>query len=107
MQQTFLLTVPDLPACRGHRWLCCCCAVTITYGFDASRSSLEFPNSLISLQLLRGFDSGATGYQFEEFFNWIAQPPIHYHLGVDGLSLFLVLLTTLLTPISIWRLEID
>ena len=28
-------------------------------------------------------------------------PPIHYHLGVDGISLFLVLLTTFLTPISI------
>jgi NADH-quinone oxidoreductase subunit M len=55
----------------------------------------------ISLLLLRGFDSVATGYQFEEFHAWIPQPPIHYHLGVDGLSLFLVLLTTLLTPISI------
>ena len=51
----------------------------------------------ISLLLLRGFDSAATGYQFEEFHEWIPQPPIHYHLGVDGLSLFLVLLTTLLT----------
>ena len=56
---------------------------------------------LISLLLLRGFSSGASGYQFEELHNWIPQPPIHYHLGVDGLSLFLVLLTTLLTPISI------
>src|ERR1700730_9651072 len=55
----------------------------------------------ISLLLLRGFESGATGYQFEEFRAWIPQPPIHYHLGVDGLSLFLVLLTTLLTPLSI------
>ena len=43
----------------------------------------------------------AAGYQWEEFHAWIPQPPIHYHLGVDGLSLFLVLLTTLLTPISI------
>ena len=55
----------------------------------------------ISLLLLRGFSSSASGYQFEELHNWIPQPPIHYHLGVDGLSLFLVLLTTLLTPISI------
>ncbi len=49
----------------------------------------------LSLLLLRGFDMHATGYQLEEFHNWIPQPPIHYHLGVDGLSLFLVLLTTL------------
>ena len=55
----------------------------------------------ISLLLLRGFVAQATGYQFEEFHEWIEQPPIHYHLGVDGLSLFLVLLTTLLTPVSI------
>ena len=43
----------------------------------------------------------AAGYQWEEFRAWIPQPPIHYHLGIDGLSLFLILLTTLLTPISI------
>ena len=39
-------------------------------------------------------------YQFEELRNWIPSPPIHYHLGVDGISLFLVLLTTFLTPIA-------
>ena len=55
----------------------------------------------ISLLLFRGFNSQLAGYQWEEFHNWIPQPPIHYHLGVDGLSLFLVVLTTLLTPISI------
>ena len=55
----------------------------------------------ISLLLLRGFDPHATGYQMEEFRAWIPQPPIHYHLGIDGISLFLVLLTTFLTPIAI------
>ncbi len=55
----------------------------------------------ISLLLFRGFNSQAAGYQWEEFHNWIPQPPIHYHLGIDGLSLFLVVLTTLLTPVSI------
>ena len=55
----------------------------------------------ISLLLFRGFNSQVAGYQWEEFHNWIPQPPIHYHLGIDGLSLFLVILTTLLTPISI------
>jgi NADH-quinone oxidoreductase subunit M len=55
----------------------------------------------LSLLLLRGFDAHAAGYQWEEFRAWIPQPPIHYHLGIDGLSLFLVLLTTLLTPVSI------
>ena len=55
----------------------------------------------ISLLLFRGFNSQAAGYQWEEFHNWIPQPPIHYHFGVDGLSLFLIVLTTLLTPVSI------
>jgi NADH-quinone oxidoreductase subunit M len=43
----------------------------------------------------------AAGYHLEEFAQWINQPPIHYHLGVDGISMFLVILTTFLTPISI------
>ncbi len=54
-----------------------------------------------SLFLLRGFDAGSGQYQFEEIRNWISSPPIHYHLGVDGISLFLVLLTTFLTPLAI------
>jgi NADH-quinone oxidoreductase subunit M len=52
------------------------------------------------LFLLPKFDSATTGYQFEEFHPWIGNS-IHYHLGVDGISLFLVLLTTFLTPVSV------
>ncbi len=54
----------------------------------------------ISLLLLPGFDSGAPGFQFVEMHPWIGQA-IHYHIGVDGISLFLVLLTTFLTPLAI------
>ena len=56
---------------------------------------------LFSLWLVRGFDAGNPGYQFEEFHRWIVSPTINYHLGLDGISLFLVLLTTFLTPIGI------
>lgn len=56
---------------------------------------------LFSLLLLRGVPLGSSGYQLEEFAKWIPAPPIHYHLGVDGISMFLVLLTTFLTPISV------
>ena len=56
---------------------------------------------LFSLLLLRGVPIGSSGYQLEEFAKWISAPPIHYHLGVDGISMFLVLLTTFLTPISV------
>src|ERR1700734_2142270 len=59
-------------------------------------SLVEF---VFSLGLLRYFDSANAGYQFVEYHNWIGKT-IHYHLGIDGISLFLVLLTTLLTPIS-------
>jgi NADH-quinone oxidoreductase subunit M len=55
----------------------------------------------ISLFLLRGFDSVNPAYQFEEYYDWIARANIHYHLGADGISLFLVLLTTFLTPLAI------
>jgi NADH-quinone oxidoreductase subunit M len=56
---------------------------------------------VISLFLLPGFNAANPNYQLEEFRRWISIPPIHYHLGVDGISLFLVLLTTFLTPLSI------
>jgi NADH-quinone oxidoreductase subunit M len=58
---------------------------------------LEFA---LSLLLLRGFAAGSTNYQFEELHDWIPAPPVHYHLGVDGISLFLVLLTTFLVPVA-------
>jgi NADH-quinone oxidoreductase subunit M len=54
----------------------------------------------VSLLLLRGFDSANPEYQFVERHAWIGET-IQYHLGVDGISLFLVLLTTFLTPIAI------
>jgi NADH-quinone oxidoreductase subunit M len=55
----------------------------------------------ISLWLLPGFIAADPKYQFEEFYDWIGRANIHYHLGVDGISLFLVLLTTFLTPLAI------
>ncbi len=42
-----------------------------------------------------------TGYQFQTNVPWINFPPIRYHVGLDGLSLWLVLLSTLLTPIAV------
>jgi len=56
---------------------------------------------LLSLGLAVGFHTGAEGYQFETDVPWISSPAIRYHIGVDGLSLWLVLLSTLLTPIAI------
>lgn len=55
----------------------------------------------LSLLLLFRFSALEGGYQFEERLNWIPSLGISYHLGLDGLSLFLVLLTTFLTPLAI------
>src|SRR5713101_5624514 len=55
----------------------------------------------LSLLLIPGVRIGASGYGLEEFHTWIKDPSINYHLGVDGISLFLVLLTTFLTAISV------
>jgi NADH-quinone oxidoreductase subunit M len=60
-------------------------------------SLIEFGMSLV---LLYGFQMGIADYQFSEYLPWIGTA-IHYHIGIDGLSLFLVLLTTFLTPLAI------
>jgi NADH-quinone oxidoreductase subunit M len=54
----------------------------------------------LSLVLYFEFDGTIAVPQFVEKANWIASG-LEYHLGVDGLSLFLVLLTTLLVPLAI------
>ena len=56
---------------------------------------------LLSLSLYFGFDAEMTGYQFEERANWISGSGISYHLGVDGISMPFILLSTFLTPLSI------
>jgi NADH-quinone oxidoreductase subunit M len=61
-------------------------------------SVVEF---IFSLLLIPRVPIGVSGYSLVENFRWIGDPPIHYHLGVDGISLFLVILTTFLTPISV------
>lgn len=47
------------------------------------------------------FDTGASGFQLVESHSWIPSLGISYHLGVDGISLLLVLLTALLTVVAI------
>src|SRR3989440_4844405 len=52
-----------------------------------------------SLGIVMGFREGVAGLQLVEMRTWIPQWGISYALGVDGISLWLVLLTTLLTPV--------
>src|SRR5437870_3687582 len=69
-----------------HRW--------IAFAFTA----LVF---LLSLLLLIETTPSASALRFEENYSWIASIGARYHVAVDGISLLLVLLTTLLVPISI------
>lgn len=56
---------------------------------------------LASLHLPWHYVRGGEGFQYEQNIPWIAHPNIHYHLGVDGISLWLVVLTTFLTPLCV------
>ena len=61
---------------------------------------------VVSVFVLAHFDPAATGYQFEDRGEWLALDGIGYHMGVDGISMPFVVLTTLLTPLAIlasWR----
>ena len=59
---------------------------------------LEF---LVSLPVALSFDASAAGMQFVAKVPWIPQYGISYHVGVDGISLWLLMLTTFLMPITI------
>src|SRR5260221_1277283 len=56
---------------------------------------------LISLILWVRFDPTKAAFQFEEKLAWVPALNIGYHMGIDGISLFFVLLSTLLTPICV------
>ncbi|HLY61170.1 MAG TPA: NADH-quinone oxidoreductase subunit M [Terriglobia bacterium] len=60
----------------------------------------------LAIVAFAGFDPGQAGFQFTEVVPWIDSPSISYSVGLDGLSLLLVLLSAFLTPLSIlasWR----
>ena len=61
---------------------------------------ISFLNFLISLYLLFSFNQQDADFQFEERYFWI-EYGISYHLGVDGISILFIVLTTMLVPICI------
>src|SRR5262245_8571266 len=52
---------------------------------------------LVALPLWSRFDATAHGFQFQEVVSWIPRFNIHYHLGIDGISLLLILLNCVTT----------
>jgi NADH-quinone oxidoreductase subunit M len=55
----------------------------------------------LALKLFLAFSPNQPGMQFVEHRPWITSPPIGYHLGIDGLSVLLILLSAFLTPLAI------
>ena len=70
----------------------------LTRWFAFGASLIPF---LLSLVVWFRFEAGQPGFQFEESYVWYEAIGSSLHLGVDGLSLTMVLLTTLLTPLAI------
>jgi NADH-quinone oxidoreductase subunit M len=55
----------------------------------------------LGIYLWSAFDPSQAGFQFVEEHPWFSGAAVNYHMGVDGISLFLVLLTVFLTPIAV------
>jgi NADH-quinone oxidoreductase subunit M len=56
---------------------------------------------ILSLHMPVHFVIGQPGFQFDVNAPWITSPNIHYHMGVDGVSMWLVILTTFLLPLCV------
>jgi NADH-quinone oxidoreductase subunit M len=56
---------------------------------------------LVSLLILPDFDAAKAGFQLEVNKPWVESLGINFHLGVDGISLWLVLLTTFMVPVTL------
>jgi len=65
---------------------------------------------LVTIPLITRFDSSTAAMQFQEKLPWIERFNVNYHLGVDGLSVWFVLLTafiTVIVVISAWKVITD
>jgi len=60
-----------------------------------------FAGFLVSLPLVFRFDKTVAGFQFEESASWIPTLGVNYHIGIDGISLLLVMLTTVVGSLAI------
>jgi len=66
---------------------------------------LAFASSIIALGLAlllwHRFDPADAGFQFQEQHLWISALSIHYHLGIDGLGLLMVMLSAIVAPMAL------
>lgn len=88
---TFIPQSSEAAAARNARWIALWTSVIVL---------------ILAIVMLVGFDPATHGFQFTETAEWIPQFHVAYRLGVDGISLFFVALSALLTPIVVlasWR----
>ena len=62
---------------------------------------VSFITFAVSIKLMLIFDKSAVDFQFTEVFAFISSSSIKYRVGIDGISLLMILLTTFLTPICL------
>jgi NADH-quinone oxidoreductase subunit M len=62
---------------------------------------ISFITLLLSIAIYVFFDPNATGMQFSVDVPWVLSLGIHYHMGIDGISLLLILLTSVLTVLCV------
>src|SRR5688572_187077 len=85
-------------------WLPLLAAIAIAFGAPPRRTSLLAAgiNLVISVALLLGYDKAAGGFQFAFSHAIVPEWDLKYLLAVDGLSLVMLLLTTVVTCAAIW-----
>jgi NADH-quinone oxidoreductase subunit M len=69
--------------------------------FSLVVSLLTFVLSLHLPVYIRRPIGSLSGFHYETDIPWISSPNIHYHMGIDGISVWLVVLTTFLTPLCV------
>ncbi len=57
---------------------------------------------LLTVQVITAFDRLNSGMQFEEKFSWIESLNVNFHMGIDGLSVLMVILTALISFLAIF-----
>ncbi|TWT09569.1 NADH-quinone oxidoreductase subunit M [Reyranella sp. CPCC 100927] len=87
----------------GAVWILAVCRDDETGANNARHAALwtSLITFVVSLALWVKFDPKNAGFQFEEHLDWVPAYGISYHLGVDGISMFFVLLSTFLTPLCV------
>lgn len=78
--------------------------IAVAHEKTARALAISFSIAMLLLSVLigTGFKADLPGYQFQQQMPWISAPlPVEYHVGIDGLSISLVILTTFITLMAV------